>query len=96
MPGGTEVLCAAVIRALCEDSILLPRSLPLKQSRAKHLRRNDGYSPGCPREIFLCERIVSSSCLFGEGRLVTCGLAEHAENDSRRERFVNGAKSDSS
>ncbi len=23
------------------------------------------------REIFLCERIVSSFCLFGEGRLVT-------------------------
>ena|ERR1700693_2429620 len=47
MPHDTEAPCAEVMRTMFEDSMLLQQSPPLEKSCARHLRRNDRYSPGC-------------------------------------------------
>src|SRR5437016_5839637 len=65
-----SLIIAEVIRAWFGVSILLPCSPPLETSCARHLRRNDRYSPAlvASRGICLFKRILGASGLFGEGK----------------------------
>ena len=94
IPGDIGALFAEGMRALSEDSIPFPRSFPLDQSCATPppTRR---ILPWLPHEKSASVNALYLLPVFLErGDWRRCGLAEQAENDSRREHLVNGTKAD--